>query len=205
MKQLQLEREFDMYTYLNQSGTMKMDNMNDEEAFQVLATAFDSLQFKPEEIMDVYRIVSSVLNLGNIDLVDNPDTDGSEVENEGQVHVCASVMGVKADELKRAITHRSVTILNETSYIPLPVDKAIDARDALAKEMYKRMFDYLVRTINARLAHGESNQTIGLLDIFGFEIFRDNYFEQLNINYANEKLQQHFNHHIFKMEQDVNI
>jgi myosin heavy subunit len=113
-----------------------------------------------------------------------------------------SILKINPDTLQSALCFRSVTIRNEVSNIPLKKEEAEDSRDALSKALYGNLFDWLIRRINQSLSKEDVSMTIGILDIFGFEIFENNSFEQFCINYANEKLQQHFNNHIFKLEQD---
>lgn len=143
-----------------------------------------------------------ILNLGNIEMRDDPAKEGTLIENPEQLSLCSSLIQIDAEELKKAITHRSVTVVGETSYIPLREKDSLRIRDALAKHLYARLFDWLLGPINKALSLSESKLHIGILDIFGFEVFDENLFEQLCINYANEKLQQHFISYIFKQEQE---
>jgi len=106
--------------------------------------------------------------------------------------------------LKKAVTYRSITISKKRTDIPLNPEQAVDACDALSKSIYDRMFLWLVKRINAATSKDtKSSKFIGVLDIFGFEIMKKNSFEQLCINYTNEKLQQFFNKHTFKEEESV--
>ena len=106
--------------------------------------------------------------------------------------------------LGEALCQRSVTAGGETAIVPLSIAAAQDARDAVAKAMYAKLFDFLILRVNDALQPpARRGHFIGILDIFGFEIFVQNSFEQLCINYTNEKLQSIFNHHVFTMEEQV--
>lgn len=117
----------------------------------------------------------------------------------------ADNLGVPADKLAESMTVRYNKIRNEVFRVPLKPEEASDVRDAIAKALYGRQFNWLVERINRSISKSASinaRSFIGVLDIFGFENFLNNSFEQLCINYANEKLQQQFNQHIFKQEQE---
>ena len=109
---------------------------------------------------------------------------------------------MKKDTLAQSLVTRSIEVRGEKSVIPLKPADARAGADALAKSVYGKLFDWLVKRVNAAM-EGERGTFIGVLDIFGFEIFEKNTFEQMCINFANEKLQQHFNRHTFKEEEQV--
>lgn len=111
-------------------------------------------------------------------------------------------LSIKADSLEKTLLNRITYVKGEKFEVPLKAAETMDARDSLAKTLYQRLFEWLVSYINVKINQGSSNLFIGVLDIFGFENFKINSFEQFSINYANEKLQQHFNQHIFKLEQE---
>jgi myosin heavy subunit len=113
-----------------------------------------------------------------------------------------SNLSVRPEALEKTLLSRVTYVKGEKFEVPLRVAETQDARDSLAKTLYQRLFDWLVSYINVKINQGSSNLFIGVLDIFGFENFKTNSFEQFSINYANEKLQQHFNQHIFKLEQE---
>jgi len=114
----------------------------------------------------------------------------------------AELLGVSPDSLKHSLTTRTRHTRDGPIVSPINVKAAADSRDALAKTIYARMFDWLVDTVNKSIGQDpDAFAVVGVLDIYGFEAFKENDFEQFCINLANEKLQQHFNQHVFKMEQ----
>ena len=209
-----------MYKYLNQSGCVDADGIDDREEFEELLTAMNSLRFDDGEIDWIFQTTCGVLHLGNatfkgINVVskDGGQTSGSMHTNEEDVKLAAKFLGVPGEDLMFSMVHRSIRVRGEKSVIPLGPAAAKAATDALAKDVYGRLFDWLVQRINLSIdVDGRASATatatrnfVGVLDIFGFEIFEINSFEQLCINFANEKLQQHFNRHTFKEEEDVYI
>jgi myosin heavy subunit len=112
----------------------------------------------------------------------------------------ATLLGTNPDALERAMCTRTNNINGEVTVIPLPPEKAVDQRDALAKFVYGKIFDEVVHRVNQSLYRGKPGNNIGVLDIFGFEVFLQNSFEQLCINYCNERLQTFFNEIIFEGE-----
>ena len=125
-----------------------------------------------------------------------------ELRIGGLSETCASLLGVKRDLLVKACCTRIIDTREGQITVHLDSEQATDARDALAKAAYQRNFNWLVQRINTAMAPIDATTTfIGVLDIFGFEVFDFNGFEQLCINYANETLQQQFNEFVFKMEQ----
>jgi myosin-5 len=115
-------------------------------------------------------------------------------------------MGVAASELRRLIVTKRIVMRNESIVTNLSLPQALNARDAISKFMYHSLFEWLMHRVNENLTNNADSQVkqfIGVLDIYGFEHFKRNSFEQFCINYANEKLQQEFNQHVFKLEQEV--
>uniref|UniRef100_A0A8C9WKE3 Myosin VC n=1 Tax=Scleropages formosus TaxID=113540 RepID=A0A8C9WKE3_SCLFO len=117
--------------------------------------------------------------------------------------VFCELLDVSAEDVSRWLCQRRIVLVAETVVKPVPQKRAINARDALAKHIYAHLFDYIIHKINTVLQFpGKQHTFIGVLDIYGFETFEVNSFEQFCINYANEKLQQQFNLHVFKLEQE---
>ena len=191
------------YRYLNQGHCEKIEGIDDAEDFTSTKQAMKDLEFSDEEIEWVLQLTAFILHLGNCtflpkDLKDN--VKGSSVENDEPLGKAAKFLDVPIDELRKVLLNRSITVRNETHTIPLDEQAARGGCDSLAKGVYGKLFDWLVHRINDAL-RGTEGSFIGILDIFGFEIFDNNSFEQLCINYANEKLQQLFNKSTFKEEE----
>jgi len=201
-KRLYLSKAQDFH-YVNQSGCYEIVGANDANDFKNMLRALRNLNFEEDEIQGLFSILASVLVLGNMKIDSNKSKEGTEIKDTVHLEKVAKVLQVNATTLATALTFRSVTIRGSVSMIPLKLDEAGDSRDALAKALYGQMFNWLVMRINKTLYTNPPKDalTIGILDIFGFEIFETNLFEQFCINYANEKLQQHFNEYIFKVEQ----
>ncbi|TTU28033.1 Myosin-IIIa [Bagarius yarrelli] len=182
-----------------------------KEHFESVEQCFKVIGFMPEEIEGVYRILASILNTGDIlfdSVATEHQTDKSNITNMDVLENTASMLCISSDELKEALTSHCVVTRGETIIRPNTVEKAIEVRDAMSKALYGRLFSWIVNRINSLLGHEDCNgeedkeQNIGILDIFGFENFKRNSFEQLCINIANEQIQFYFNQHIFSLEQE---
>jgi len=209
-------KEADEYRYMNQSGVTTVDGINDEKEYEELSTAMDVLAMTEVEKDDVFRTVAAIMHLGSVEFeVDKSATeeDGAKVKNRDVLELAAKHTGVDTDMLNKCLCSRKLGA-RSVVYVAYTVQQAGDARDAAAKSIYGKLFDWLIFKINESLgrniadegaaaAGGDSGRTIiGVLDIFGFESFETNSFEQLCINFCNEKLQFHFNEHIFRLEQE---
>ena len=162
----------------------------------------DSLSLKEKEINDIMRIVAIVLHTGNISLKKNDDESVS-VENKKELEIVASLLEITPDNLAFGLTNQVNVTRGERIVKPLTVTQSADSREALSKALYGWLFTYIVDRINLAVCKAGEFKFIGVLDIFGFEDFKINSFEQFCINYANERLQQFFNQHIFKLEQEI--
>ena len=199
------------YQYLSQSQCYSIDGVNDAQLWHVTHDAMQQLQFSETEIASIIAILAAILQLGNLTFTDTRinNMDSTTCTTTDTLDRVAQNLKLTTAELDKALRFRSVTIRGETSMIPLNKAETIDNRDALAKALYDRLFNWIVERLNKTLYQenddnsGEKIKSIGILDIFGFEIFDQNLFEQFCINYANEKLQQHFNTHIFAMEMQL--
>ena len=194
------------YNYLNQSGCTVVDGMDDVREFEDVESALEKLNFTEDEKMDIYRVAAAVLHVGNIKF-DPSGSDACKLHDTSQLTKLATLLCVDEASLGKTLVRREITLRGETVAVDLNVEKATAGRDALAKSLYGNLFDWLVSRTNKSLT-GESGNTaktnyIGILDIFGFEIFKSNSFEQLCINFCNEKLQQHFNRNTFVLEEDT--
>ncbi|XP_015577619.1 myosin-1 [Ricinus communis] len=192
------------YKYLRQSSCYSINGVDDAERFCIVKEALDIVHVSKEDQESVFAMLAAVLWLGNISftVVDN-ENHVEPVTDEGLTTV-AKLIGCDVGELKLALSTRKMKVGNDNIVQKLTLSQAIDSRDALAKSIYACLFDWLVEQINKSLAVGKrrTGRSISILDIYGFESFERNSFEQFCINYANERLQQHFNRHLFKLEQE---
>uniref|UniRef100_A0A8C5DNR8 Myosin IIIB n=1 Tax=Gouania willdenowi TaxID=441366 RepID=A0A8C5DNR8_GOUWI len=179
-----------------------------KEQFDAIQECFRNIGFTEEEVNSVYQILSAILNTGNIEfaaITSQHQTDKSEVPNSEALENAACLLSIGPEELQEALTSQCVVTRGETIIRTNTVDKAADVRDAMSKALYGRLFSWIVNRINSLLhssSHAaESCMNVGILDIFGFENFKKNSFEQLCINIANEQIQFYFNQHIFALEQ----
>ncbi|XP_025021612.1 unconventional myosin-X isoform X2 [Python bivittatus] len=186
------------YHYLNQSGCVADKTINDIELFKEVITAMEVMQFTTEEVRDVLRLLAGILHLGNIEFI---TAGGAQVSFKTALSRSAELLGLDSTQLTEALTQRSMILRGEEILTPLSVQQAIDSRDSAAMALYSQCFAWVIKKINSRIKGKDDFKSIGILDIFGFENFEVNRFEQFNINYANEKLQEYFNKHIFSLEQ----
>eukprot|EP01090_Pellita_catalonica_P012524 TRINITY_DN2743_c0_g1_i1.p1 TRINITY_DN2743_c0_g1~~TRINITY_DN2743_c0_g1_i1.p1 ORF type:complete len:1470 (-),score=356.83 TRINITY_DN2743_c0_g1_i1:46-4158(-) len=204
-KQLNLTRAED-YIFLNKSGCVSVEGMDDAKEFGASVTALDTLGVSSQERFGIFEVLSGILHLGNLPFTETKRGLAS-LKDDKAVGIAAMQLGVTTDGLKNGLLRPSIVVpkagKSERVSRALNKSKAINTRDALCKALYGRLFNWIVRKINECLSHkDETMYTIGVLDISGFEIFQKNSFEQLCINYTNEKLQQFFNHHMFTLEQE---
>uniref|UniRef100_A0A3B4FG31 non-specific serine/threonine protein kinase n=1 Tax=Pundamilia nyererei TaxID=303518 RepID=A0A3B4FG31_9CICH len=181
-----------------------------KEQFDAIQECFRNIGFTEEEVDSAYKILSAILNTGNIEfasITSQHQTDISEVPNSEALENAAYLLSIGPEELQEALTSQCVVTRGETIIRSNTVDKAADVRDAMSKALYGRLFSWIVNRINSLLQPDmnvcavESGMNVGILDIFGFENFKKNSFEQLCINIANEQIQFYFNQHIFALEQ----
>lgn len=195
------------YKYLRQSSCYSINGVDDAEQFRIVVEALDIVHVSKEDQESVFAMLAAVLWLGNVSftVIDN-ENHVEPVADEGLITV-AKLIGCDIGELKLALSTRKMRVGNDTIVQNLTLSQATDTRDALAKSIYACLFEWLVEQINKSLAVGKrrTGRSISILDIYGFESFDRNSFEQFCINYANERLQQHFNRHLFKLEQEEYI
>ncbi|KAG6708085.1 hypothetical protein I3842_06G062200 [Carya illinoinensis] len=197
----------DEYKYLRLSNCYSIGGVNDTEQFRIVMEALDVVHISKEDQQSVFAMLAAVLWLGNISfsVIDN-ESHVEAVTDEG-LDNAAKLIGCDVGELKLALSTRKMRVGSDNIVQKLTLSQAIDTRDALAKSIYACLFEWLVEQINKSLAVGKrrTGRSISILDIYGFESFDRNSFEQFCINYANERLQQHFNRHLFKLEQEEYI
>jgi len=197
-------RPVEEYCYLNQSNCLTIDEVDDAEKFQAMMESLSVVQINKDDQENVFAMLAAVLWLGNIRFLEFDSENHVEVENDEGVRNAAKLLGCSVSELMTSLSTRKIRAGHEDIVQRLTRSQAIDTRDALAKAIYANLFDWLVEHINKSLEAGKrrTGRSISILDIYGFESFNKNSFEQLCINYANERLQQHFNRHLFKLEQE---
>jgi len=195
------------FAYLARSSCLALAGVDDAAEYGRTRAAMAAVGIGDGDAGAAMRIVAAVLHLGNIAFEADPAAqggDGCRVSPAGGTGLAAAAacLGVDPPALVRALTTRTRSTPDGPITSPLDAPAATDNRDALAKALYARLFDWLVGRINGAVGQDPRPAgSIGVLDIYGFECFAANDFEQLCINLANEKLQQHFNAHVFKREQ----
>lgn len=196
----------DDYNYLKKSGCTHVNEWDDEEEMKIMEQALKTLDFQKDEVNNIYTILASILHIGNLEF-DAIGDDNSQISKGSAAALTsvAQVMKTSEKAIETALTSKMMKMGGPRgSMVTARLNKtnAEATRDALAKSLYGRMFDWLVVRVNDTLnkAGNAGDRHVGVLDIFGFEVFKHNSFEQLCINYANEKLQFHFNDFIFNEE-----
>uniref|UniRef100_A0A8C4UEW8 Myosin XVA n=1 Tax=Falco tinnunculus TaxID=100819 RepID=A0A8C4UEW8_FALTI len=195
------------YYYLNQGGNCEIPGKDDAEDFRRLLNTMEVLSFSVEEQNSIFRILSSVLHLGNV-YFEKYETDCQEIAtvvSATEIGTVAELLQVSPEGLQKAITFKVTETLREKIFTPLTVESAVDARDAIAKTLYALLFGWLTDRINKLVYPRQEALSIAILDIYGFEDLNFNSFEQLCINYANEYLQFFFNKIVFQEEQEEYI
>ncbi|CAD5170360.1 unnamed protein product [Musa acuminata subsp. malaccensis] len=194
------------FHYLNQSNCFKLDGVDDAEEYIATRRAMDIVGISVQEQEAIFRVVAAILHLGNIDFAKGPEIDSSVIKDDKSrfhLNMTAELLMCDAQSLENALIKRVMVTPEEVITRTLDPASAIVSRDGFSKTIYSRLFDWLVDKINVSIGQDpNSKHLIGVLDIYGFESFKCNSFEQFCINFTNEKLQQHFNQHVFKMEQE---
>ncbi|THH09168.1 hypothetical protein EW146_g8765 [Bondarzewia mesenterica] len=197
------------FHYLKQGGPQStpIPGVDDAEEFRQTQHALSTIGISVEKQWAVFRLLSSLLHLGNVNIVATRN-DSSINDNDPALLLATRFLGVDKAEFKKWTVKKQITTRSEKIVTSLNAAQATVVRDSVAKFVYVCLFEWLVAIVNESLAgeNGEAERRaemfIGVLDIYGFEHFQKNSFEQFSINYANEKLQQEFNAHVFKLEQE---
>lgn len=190
-----------------QGGAPQLREYTDEDSFAYTIKAMRALGWTEETIDSVMAIIAGLLHLGQtqfIKVASDSGQDAAGIEDEEALQKTSGLLGVDVEKMKLALTQRIVVARGEEIKTELTVERATDARDALAKTVYGSLFLWVVDQVNKSIKwekDEEIRSSVGVLDIFGFECFAINSFEQLCINFTNEALQQQFNKFIFKLEQ----
>ncbi|XP_042351162.1 unconventional myosin-Ib isoform X8 [Plectropomus leopardus] len=206
LKKLKLDRDFSKYNYLSLDSAV-VNGLDDATNFRTVRNAMQIVGFMEDEVQAVLELVAAVLKLGNIEF--KPEsrcngTDESRIKDKNDLKEMCELLGTEQSVLERAFSYRTVEAKMEKVSTTLNVAQAYYARDALAKNLYSRLFSWLVTRINESIKAQTKarHKVMGVLDIYGFEIFEDNSFEQFIINYCNEKLQQIFIELTLREEQE---
>ncbi|XP_068459809.1 unconventional myosin-Va-like [Clinocottus analis] len=187
----------------NQGQSPVIDGVDDAKEMCNTRRAFSKLGIKGSDQMAIYQILAAILHLSNVEVKDQSADRSSILPDNVHLMVFCELMGVPCEEMAHWLCHRKLETTTETYVKPVSKMNAVNSRDALAKHIYARLFSWIVCSINNALkSAAKQHSFIGVLDIYGFETFDVNSFEQFCINYANEKLQQQFNLHVFKLEQE---
>ncbi|KAI1301484.1 Myosin heavy chain, muscle [Halotydeus destructor] len=190
------------YHYVSQ-GKIEIAGVDDGEELNLTHIAFDVLGFTPEEKENVYKITASVMHFGELKFKQRPREEQAEADGTEEGERVSHLLGLNAADLYKNISKPRVKVGNEFVTQGRSKDQCVYSMGAMAKAMFDRCFKWLVKKCNETLDTKQKRQHfIGVLDIAGFEIFDSNGFEQICINFTNEKLQQFFNHHMFVLEQE---
>lgn len=196
------------YKYTNQGGLPQIEGLDDAEEFHITKDALLLIGIDHDKQFQIYKILAALLHIGNIDIAATRNDAHLSSDEPNLVKAC-ELLGIDALNFSKWCTKKQITTRNEKIVLNLNHKQALVARDSFAKYIYSALFDWLVNYVNDDLCPKEVENNIasfiGVLDIYGFEHFEKNSFEQFCINYANEKLQQEFNQHVFKLEQEEYI
>ncbi|KAM9845449.1 unconventional myosin-VIIa-like [Aulostomus maculatus] len=201
-------RDAEEYKFLTKGDCITCEGRSDVEDFNRICAGMKILTFSDQECDDILKLLAAILHLGNVCFEANTlnNLETSDVSKSEHFSIAASLLQVEKSVMANSLTHRSFMTHTERVTKPLSSDQASACRDAFVKAIYNKLFMWIAGKINSVIykklaSNPNSFLSIGLLDIFGFENFHVNSFEQLCINFANEKLQQFFVGHIFKLEQ----
>ncbi|KAL1930542.1 hypothetical protein VTP01DRAFT_10704 [Rhizomucor pusillus] len=196
-------KDWQSFHYLNQSGTGTIPGVDDAQEFELTKNALSMVGISLQTQWQIFRLLAALLHIGNIEIGGRNDATLSD--SEPSMLIATKLLGIKTSEFRKWIIKKQIVTRSDKIISNLNPAMATVVRDSVAKYIYANLFDWLVLMINESLSCGDPERIstfIGVLDIYGFEHFKKNSFEQFCINYANEKLQQQFNQHVFKLEQE---
>lgn len=196
------------YKYTNQGGPPTIEGIDDGAEFNITKDALSLIGIKDREQFEIYKILAALLHIGNIEIAATRNDAHLSSDEPNLVKAC-ELLGIDPMNFTKWTIKKQITTRSEKITSNLTHKQALVARDSFAKYIYSALFDWLVDYVNTDLCPPDVEEHIksfiGVLDIYGFEHFEKNSFEQFCINYANEKLQQEFNQHVFKLEQEEYI
>ncbi|KAM6921654.1 unconventional myosin-Va [Xenentodon cancila] len=205
MRSLKLDAP-ERFRYTNQGEETRLPGADELSDLERTRNAFTTLGVQHGQQMELFRILSAVLHLGNVNIqASGRSSDRSYINaDDRSLAIFSKLLGVEGSQMAHWLCHRRLAVGGEMLVKPVSGQQALEARDALAKHIYGQLFTWTVQRLNSalRTQRGRTQTFIGVLDIYGFETFERNSFEQFCINYANEKLQQQFNRHVFHLEQE---
>jgi len=208
LQRLHLSQDPQAYAYLTAGGCVSVPSINDVGEWQDVMEAFRVMDFSDSERDGLFQLCAAVLHLGNVEFTgfqQNNGTLSSEVTDAEQLEHVVAMLGTTTAKLEEVLVRRKMMIRMNFVELHLSQEQAEGGRDGLAKAIYARLFKWLITRVNESIQvknEREKRRTIGVLDIYGFEVFQSNSFEQFIINYCNEKLQQIFIELTLKSEQD---
>jgi myosin-5 len=198
--------DFTNFHYLNQSGTGIIPGVDDVAEFEITQRSLSTVGIAVQMQWQIFRLLAALLHIGNIQVTGR--TDAVVSDSDPALITATKLLGIELPEFRKWIIKKQIITRSEKIVTNLNVTQAQVVKDSVAKYVYANLFDWLVSIINQSLSAPQVDDIktfIGVLDIYGFEHFKKNSFEQFCINYANEKLQQEFNQHVFKLEQEEYI
>ncbi|CAO3656403.1 unnamed protein product [Mucor hiemalis] len=201
-KQLLLDGQANDYNFIKGSNK-RIEGIDDAEEFQKLSKSLEIMGLEEKEKLELFRIVASILHLGNISVADYRDR--ADIRDFAAVERVCHLLGISAEDFVKSLLSPRIKAGRDWVVQAKSQAQVVASLDALAKTLYERNFAFLVERVNKAIDGHKSKDKlgfIGVLDIAGFEIFESNSFEQLCINYTNEKLQQFFNQNMFELEQE---
>ncbi|XP_076980007.1 unconventional myosin-IXa [Tamandua tetradactyla] len=202
-------QSWDDYCYESEPDSFKVEGEDLRHDFERLQLAMEMVGFLPKTRRQIFSLLSAILHLGNICYKKKTYRDDSiDICNPEVVPIVSELLEVKEEMLFEALVTRKTVTVGEKLILPYKLPEAVTVRNSMAKSLYSALFDWIVFRINHALLNSKDLEqntktlSIGVLDIFGFEDYENNSFEQFCINFANERLQHYFNQHIFKLEQE---
>ncbi|XP_007904330.1 unconventional myosin-Vc [Callorhinchus milii] len=191
------------FSYMRMGGNTSIDGVDDRADMIETQKTFLLLGLNEDLQIDIFKVLAAILHFGNVEIRAVSEEKSSVKAGDAHLKVFCELLSIKTEEIAHGLCHRKISTTSDTVIKPMTKAQAINARDAVSKHIYAHLFNCIVERINRALQFdGKQYTFIGVLDIYGFETFDMNSFEQFCINYANEKLQQQFNLHVFKLEQD---
>ncbi|KAJ1901941.1 Myosin type-2 heavy chain 1 [Kickxella alabastrina] len=200
-------RTWESFAYLALGGSGTIEGVDDAAEFRDTSAALDVIGFSAAQKTQIHELLAALLHVGNIAVAGASERVGASIaEDDGAAATVVRLLGIDGALFRKWLTKRQIVTRSEKIVSNMTRAQALVVRDSVAKFVYAHLFDFIVRTINVSLTgggvQGAPASFIGVLDIYGFEHFEHNSIEQICINKANEKLQQNFNRHVFKLEQE---